>query len=101
MTAAWKLDNPDSDVNQNDPNWIIRFAFMMGTHFAAMPPFHFSKDRDGVLRDDADHQRRPLAIYAEGIKWLNLALDMLEGKSDEFHGIPVPKVEIPSLPMAA
>ncbi len=101
MTAAWKLDNPDSDVNQNDPNWLIRFAFLMGTHFTAMPPFHFSKDKDGVLIDDADHQRRPLAIYAEGIKWLNLALDMLEGKIDEFHGIPVPNLGIYTTAVAA
>lgn len=90
MTTAWKLDNPDSDINQNDPNWLVRFAFLMGTHFTAMPPFHFNRGNDGVLIDDAQHQRRPLAIYAEGIKWLNLTLDMLEGKIDQFYGISVP-----------
>lgn len=94
MTAAWKLDNPDSDVNQNDPNWLIRFVFLMGSHFAAMPPYHFSKNNDGDLIDNAHHQKRPLAIYVEGINWLNLTLDMLEGKIDEFHGIPVPNFQI-------
>jgi hypothetical protein len=94
MTAAWKLDNPDSDVNQNDPNWLIRFVFLMGTHFMAMPPYHFSKNNDGILIDNAHQQKRPLAIYVEGIKWLNLTLDMLEGKIDEFHGIPVPDLKI-------
>lgn len=93
MTAAWQLNNPYSDINQNDPNWLIRFVFLMGTHFMAMPPFHFSKNSDGILVDDVYHQRRPLAIYAEGIKWLNLALDMLEGKVDTFHSMPVNKFE--------
>lgn len=90
MRDAWDLDNPESDINKNDPNWIIRFAFVMGTHFAAMPPFHFHKEEDGTMIDDFNHQRRPVAIYAEGIKWLNLALKMLEGKVSEFYGIPVP-----------
>ena len=91
MTAAWKLDDPGSDINQKDPNWLVRFAFLMGTHFAAMPPYHFSKGDDGTLIDDAYYQRRPLAVYVEGVKWLNLALDMLEGKVDEFYGFTVPK----------
>lgn len=91
MAAAWKLDDPNSDINCNDPNWLVRFVFLMGTHFMAMPPFHFSKSKDEVFIDDASQQRRPLAIYAEGIKWLNLALEMLEGKIDEFHGMKVPK----------
>ncbi|WP_414562202.1 MULTISPECIES: hypothetical protein [unclassified Anabaena] len=89
MNASWNLDNPDSDINRHDPNWLIRFVFLMGTHFMAMPPFHFSKGKDGVLIDDAHNQSRPLAIYAEGIKWLNLTLDLLEERIDKFHGIPV------------
>lgn len=89
MTRVWELDNFNSDINQNDPNWLVRFVFLMGTHFMAMPPFHFSKNQDSVLVDDAYHQRRPLAIYAEGIKWLNLALDMLKGKVENFYGFPV------------
>ena len=90
MHDAWDLDNPNSDMNQNDPNWIIRFAFVMGTHFTAMPPFHFHKNDDGIMIDSYTHQRRPVAIYAEGIKWLNLALRMLEGKTSTFYGIAVP-----------
>jgi hypothetical protein len=92
MTAAWRLDAPDSEVHERDPYWVIRFAFLMGTHFAAMPPFHFSKNAQGALIDDVQHQRRPLAIYFEGIKWLNLALDMLEGRIENFLGLAVPHV---------
>jgi hypothetical protein len=89
MTAAWKLDDPDSDVRRTDPFWLVRFAFVMGTHFMAMPPFHFAKAEDGQLHDSSFHQRRPLALYAEGIKWLNLALDMLERRVHSFLGVPV------------
>lgn len=89
MTAAWNLNHPESEIIKDDPNWLIRFTFLMGTHFMAMPPFHFSKNKDGVLLDDVYNQRRPLAIYAEGIKWLNLALDMLEGKVEHLYGVPV------------
>jgi hypothetical protein len=92
MTTAWKLDDPTSDVCQNDPYWLIRFVFLMGTHFMAMPPFHFSKEQDGSLIDDTQHQSRPLAIYAEGIKWLNLTLDMLEGNVTTFLGVPIPRI---------
>ena len=37
----------------------------------------------------AQHQKRPVALYAEGIKWLNWAVEMLEGKKTEFHGVQV------------
>ncbi|HTL69898.1 MAG TPA: hypothetical protein VL404_01260, partial [Candidatus Eisenbacteria bacterium] len=90
MTQAWGLDQPGSTFLRDDPYWTIRFAFMMGTHFTAMPPFHFSTDADGKLTDDYQHQRRPVAIYAEGIKWLNMALDMLEGRKTDLYGVPVP-----------
>lgn len=89
MKTAWRLDVPEFEY-LNDRHWIVRFVFMMGTHFMAMPPFHFSREADGRLVDDASHQRRPLAIYAEGIKWLNLALDMLEGRVSQFLDFPVP-----------
>jgi hypothetical protein len=92
MTAAWQLDEPGLGVGHEDPFWIIRFAFVMGTHFMAMPPFHFSKAEDGRLIDDPQSQRRPLAIYAEGIEWLNLALEMLEGRQRDYLGIPVPNI---------
>lgn len=100
MSAVWELNNFNSDVNQNDPNWLVRFTFLMGTHFMAMPPFHFSKNKDSILVDDADHQRRPLAIYAEGIKWLNLALDMLQGNVQNFYGFSVP-IALPEERLAA
>jgi hypothetical protein len=95
MTRAWDLNNPESDVWRNDPYWLIRFVFMMGTHFMAMPPFHFSRDAQGTLHDSPRAQKRPLAIYCEGIKWLNLALDMLHGGVDEFLGFPVPDIGLP------
>ena len=90
MYKAWDLDNPESEMNKKDPYWIIRFAFIMGAHFTAMPPFHFHKNEDGTMIDSYKYQRRPVAIYAEGIKWLNLALKMLEGRTSEFYGISVP-----------
>ncbi|WP_126453224.1 hypothetical protein [Sulfuriflexus mobilis] len=94
ITAAWDLHNPESDVLKNDPYWLFRFVFVMGTHFMAMPPYHFGKTKEGELLDSVDHQKRPLAVYAEGIKWLNLALDMLEGKIDNVWGIPVPRLNV-------
>ncbi len=90
MYDAWDLENPESDMNKNDPNWIIRFAFVMGTHFTAMPPFHFHKNKDGIVTDSYMDQRRPVAIYVEGIKWLNLTLRMLEGTTSTFYGVSVP-----------
>lgn len=81
--------NMKDQCNINDPYWIIRFVFIMGTHFTAMPPFHFTSEIDGTIIDSVDVQRRPLAIYCEGIKWLNWALEMLEGTRDEFLGVPV------------
>jgi hypothetical protein len=92
MRAAWRLDDPRSEIRESDPYWVIRFAFLMGTHFMAMPPFHFAKDEQGVLHDDPQHQRRPLAIYVEGLKWLNLAIEMLEGRVENFLGVPVPRL---------
>lgn len=89
MNKAWELDQQHSQKSQNDPHWLVRFAFVMGTHFTAMPPFHFHKNDDGSFTDDYANQRRPVAIYAEGIKWLNLALNMLEGRVAQFYGIPV------------
>jgi len=92
MATAWQLDDASAEYLQDDPFWIIRFAFVMGTHFMAMPPFHFSKTEEGRLIDHPQNQRRPLAIYAEGLEWLNLALEMLEGRHKEYLGVPVPSV---------
>ncbi|MET9799702.1 ACP S-malonyltransferase [Streptomyces sp. NPDC006368] len=96
MTAALGLDDPDSAYRRDDPYWLIRFVFMMGQHFTAMPPFHFQKELDGTLLDTYQTQCRPVAIYCEGIKWLNWALQMLEGTRTEFLGLDVPP--LPHLP---
>jgi hypothetical protein len=90
MTEVYGLDDPDSAYLRDDPFWLIRFVFMMGTHFTAMPPFHFHSELDGTLTDTYQSQRRPVAIYCEGIKWLNWALEMLAGTRTEFLGIQVP-----------
>lgn len=98
MTRAWGLDNVYSPFIKHDPYWLIRFVFVMGTHFMAMPPFHFGKNKEGAFVDNPRHQSRPLAIYAEGVQWLNLALDMLEGSVQEYLGCAVPKINS-SLPV--
>ncbi|MFJ8041771.1 ACP S-malonyltransferase [Kitasatospora sp. NPDC096147] len=90
MTAAYDLDDPDSAYLREDPYWLIRFVFLMGTHFTAMPPFHFQAELDGTLTDGYQTQRRPVAIYCEGVKWLNWALEMLEGRRKDFLGLAVP-----------
>jgi hypothetical protein len=90
MTAAYDLDDPDSRYLAEDPYWLVRFVFVMGTHFTAMPPFHFQAELDGSLRDTYGAQRRPVAIYCEGIKWLNWALEMLKGTRTTFLGFDVP-----------
>jgi hypothetical protein len=92
MTRAWGVGDSHSPFLRDDPYWLIRFVFVMGTHFMAMPPFHFSRNERGETVDDPQHQRRPLAVYAEGIKWLNLAVDMLQGRVKEYLGFPVPNI---------
>ncbi|MEU4248755.1 ACP S-malonyltransferase [Amycolatopsis sp. NPDC026612] len=89
VMAAVHRDDPESR-QLKDPYWLIRFVFMMGTHFTAMPPFHFQSELDGTLTDTYQAQRRPVAIYCEGVKWLNWALQMLTGERTEFLGVPVP-----------
>ena len=90
MTEVYGLDDSDSAYLRDDPYWLIRFVFMMGTHFTAMPPFHFQAEVGGTLIDNYQSQRRPVAIYCEGIKWLNWALEMLAGQRTEFLGLTVP-----------
>jgi hypothetical protein len=92
MTRALGLDDPNSGYLAQDPYWLVRFVFMMGTHFTAMPPFHFQAELDGTLTDSYQVQRRPVAIYCEGVKWLNWSVEMLEGKRTSFLGLPVPKI---------
>ena len=88
IMGGWDVDDPE--FLRDDPYWLVRFAFIMGTHFAAMPPFHFQKDSDGHVRDEYDSQKRAVAVYCEGIKWLNIAHDMLTGQQKELYGISVP-----------
>jgi hypothetical protein len=90
MEDGWGVNSPD--FLHDDPYWLIRFVFIMGTHFLAMPPFHFSRRFDGTLIDNYHHQRRPVALYCEGIKWLNLALEMLNGNVEEYNGFRLPKL---------
>lgn len=89
MNAVYQLDDAASAYRREDPHWITRFVFTMGTHFTAMPPFHFESEIEGTLVDAPEVQRRPIAIYCEGIKWLNWALEMLEGTRSDFLGVPV------------
>ncbi|MCI2957556.1 hypothetical protein MN032_07625 [Agromyces atrinae] len=89
MSTVYVRGGGSSDHDADDPHWITRFVFTMGTHFTAMPPFHFSSEIEGTLVDSPDVQRRPIAIYCEGIKWLNWALEMLEGTRTEFLGVDV------------
>jgi hypothetical protein len=92
IMGGWGVTDPAFLCD--DPYWLVRFAFIMGSHFAAMPPFHFTKERDGQVRDEYEPQKRAIAVYCEGIKWLNIALDMLTGECKELYGIPVPPLPI-------
>ncbi|WP_438382361.1 hypothetical protein ABHV46_01165 [Asaia sp. BMEF1] len=97
MRKLYDLDNPQSAAVAEDPHWLVRFVFVMGAHFTAMPPFHFQMELDGSLVDSYLVQRRPVAIFCEGIRWLNWALEMLEGKRRKFLGVPLPDYGGPSL----
>lgn len=88
MESGWNVSS--KEALRQDPYWLIRFAFVMGTHFAAMPPFHFHKNEQGVLIDDYICQKRPISIYCEGVKWLNYTLQMLNNELDTFYGVTVP-----------
>lgn len=79
----------DGELETDDPNWLARFAFIMGTHFAAMPPFHFKKSAEGVVAEDPERQKRAVAVYIEGIKWLNRAQQMISGKQQQLFGVQV------------
>ncbi|MGP5390276.1 hypothetical protein ACTXMO_10260 [Glutamicibacter arilaitensis] len=93
MAAVYESDEHTKAQHAlDDPYWITRFVFTMGTHFTAMPPFHFASEIDGSVIDSPEVQRRPLAIYCEGIKWLNWALEMLEGTRTDFLGVPAPNL---------
>lgn len=89
MERGWGVHT--NSYLKDDPYWIIRFVFIMGTHFAAMPPFHFKKELDGSVQDELLVQKRAVAIYCEGVKWLNLSYLMMNGKVPSLFGINVPK----------
>lgn len=88
---AWGVD--DESFKRDDPNWVLRFAFMMGTHFAAMPPFHFTRDESGEVPESHEAQKRAVAIYCEGIKWLTMARDIIQGGRKELFGVPVGELQ--------
>ncbi|HEU4914253.1 MAG TPA: hypothetical protein VFT16_02495 [Candidatus Saccharimonadales bacterium] len=91
VMEGWGVAN--EEFRQRDPNWLLRFTFMMGSHFAAMPPFHFTRDETGRVPEDPDAQKRAIAIYAEGIKWLSMARDMIIGDRRDLYGMPVGKIK--------
>ncbi|KAL7940032.1 hypothetical protein V8C42DRAFT_42164 [Trichoderma barbatum] len=101
MRKLYDMDNPNSARIAEDPHWLVRFVFIMGTHFMAMPPFHFQTEFGGALIDSLLVQRRPVAIFCEGIRWLNWALQMLEGTRHSFLGIQVPAASVPHQPQAS
>lgn len=90
MEEGWNVNN--SDFLKEDPYWLIRFVFIIGTHFAAMTTFQVERDRMGTVKDDIETQKKVVAIYCEGVKWLNLAYQMLNKEIKEFHGIQLSKI---------
>lgn len=94
MEEGWDVDNPE--FLKQDPFWLIRFVFLMGTHFSAMPPFHFQLQPNSQIIDEYAAQKRAVAIYCEGVKWLNIAYRMLKGEVREFYNIPIPDLKIRS-----
>lgn len=87
MSSVYEYFDQFGKSCMEDPNWLVRFVFVMGTHFMAMPPFHFTRNESGEYADDAQSQKRTVAIYAEGLRWLNCAVDLLEGKRKSFLGV--------------
>lgn len=85
VMGGWAVGSPE--FQEDDPNWLLRFTFMMGTHFASMSPFHFTKNEEGIVPEDADAQKRAIAIYCQGIRWLNNARDMITGQRRSLYGV--------------
>lgn len=90
VMEGWNVSS--EAFQQQDPNWLLRFTFMMGSHFAAMPPFHFKRELDGTVPEDTEMQKRAIAIYCEGVQWLNKAMDMILGDRKDLYGIPLGKI---------
>lgn len=74
------FDGQGTSLMDADPHWVIRFVFLMGTRMCAMLPFHLQKAATGHVEDNWQQQARPIALYCEGIVWLNRALQMLRGQ---------------------
>ncbi len=91
LENSWKVNS--SEFLKDDPYWLIRFVFLMGRHFSAMLPFQLERDIHGNFYDNYIAQKRVVAIYCEGVKWLNIAYKMLTGEIKEFNGFIIPEVE--------
>lgn len=58
-------------------HWELRFLFLMGSHFAAMTPFHLNRSHQ--LSPIGDHNSwmsssATLAMYCESARWLNACI---------------------------
>lgn len=91
LEDSWKVNN--TEFLKNDPYWLIRFVFLMGTHFSAMLPFQLDRDVHNNILDNYVSQKRAVAIYCEGVKWLNIAFKMLTGEIKEYNGFVIPDVK--------
>jgi hypothetical protein len=92
VMEGWGVSS--EEFAERDPNWVLRFAFMMGSHFAAMPPFHFRKDAEGLTPEDIQMQKRAIAIYCKGIMWLNKAQDMIEEQEQRLYGFSAGELQV-------
>ena len=57
MTAVYDLTDPESDYVEDDPYWLFRFVFMMGTHLPPCRPSISSPRWTGRLVDTFPAQR--------------------------------------------
>lgn len=77
--VAAALGRDGDELGTTDPSWFPRFVFLMGTHLCAMIPFHIRRRADGTVLDDREHQARAIAMYSEGLLWLNATRSLLLG----------------------
>lgn len=65
---------PDTPLAERyGDHWALRFLFTMGSHFAAMMPFHLTRScwRGEVAHDTWESSSAALAMYCECVRWLN------------------------------
>ncbi|HSW74688.1 MAG TPA: hypothetical protein VLG16_02340 [Candidatus Saccharimonadales bacterium] len=91
VMEGWDVSS--EEFQADDPNWLLRFTFMMGSHFAAMPPFHFKRNDEGLVPEDPEVQKRAIAIFSEGIKWLTAAREMITGKRKSLFGVELADIQ--------